>query len=255
MFLETIISKTGGIPMNLCLPMQNDEERPFDPTEDKINNLLTELGLKQDDLTDRIVNVDEITDYTCDFCFKICHGDVYRYSRYKYSNSKDMCKVCKNNGMDNNLNIELYEIDETSKMLNLSYDYKIIALIKYEDDSYLYVVEESDLDSSYLDIHYYLKYYKNKKILIDYELQTYNPYFGCVITYLEMIDNVVKVTYVEKHHECKVYITYDENIFHDIYLKSKPKEFARCQNDNVKHHEIGKVLLFKKDDKIMSGYS
>ena len=60
----------------------------------------------------------------------------------------------------------------------LSYEYKFIFIKKISDNEFIYIVEEKNFDMENQDIHYYLKYFLNDKIILDHELQTHNPYAG-----------------------------------------------------------------------------
>lgn len=57
---------------------------------------------------------------------------------------------------------DLIEIETPDKLLN-SYEYTITFVRYINDQEYLYVVKEMDNNDFIVDIHYYLKYYKNGK--------------------------------------------------------------------------------------------
>lgn len=92
--------------------------------------------------------------------------------------------------------------------------------------------------------------YDNGNIIIDREMQTYNPYFNIDVLSLDFIDNVAMISYHEKHCVCSVKIIPNEKK-HNIYLKSKPNTFSRSQNENIKDHDIGEIIEFIKNDVIM----
>lgn len=244
------------------IPKYNYKKNIKYPSGQEIDNFLNNLGFDRTYLTDRIIDADETTTYICDYCEKECYGDVYRYKFMEYINRilngenkqistyyiKDMCRECKKSNISIQENEIFFEIDSMSKYHKLSYDYTIEALMNIADNEYLYVVKECSFGNTYnVDIHYYLKYYKNGKIYLDHELQTHSPYFGCDIIDLELNNNIAKITYNEKHYICEVTLEFNYDNSHEIFLKSKPRCFSRSQNVNTKNHEIGKIIKFTKN--------
>ena len=237
--------------------MEKDDVYSIIPTDEQLNEFMLSLNITNEYLFDLIPNTERKTEYRCDFCREDCFGDVYRFEENESKNGriwhtymKDMCEIChekdpKPLGENDRLcKCPVYDGDE-------SYKYKITALKKLSETEYLYVIEEANMSSNQ-DIHYYLKYFKNNTIILDHELQTYNPYFGCKVTNLQKInENTIQITYYEKHKSCIVDIEYDEKKSHKIFIKSKPKSYARSQNESTRYHEIGKIVKFVKDSKEM----
>ena len=265
--MEHTLSKIDNLKMNAYI--RGDNYICDNITEDNINIFFNELNLTKDDMKDYTLNTKRNSGYVCDFCKEKCYGDVRQYTT-KFINDKstkfiiyrgprDMCEKCYDKDTINNypsiqMNATLYKTIICNKYEeDTSYDYTIMALKVFQDSNtnntnLLYVIEEKNINDMYQDIHYYLKYYKNKKVVVDYELDTYNPYFGCDIISLNLNENIITVEYYEKHKTCKVSVMEDGNT-HNVYLKSQPKTFARCQNTNVKSHNIGKVIKFLKNGK------
>lgn len=226
------------------------------PTEEEIDMFLKSLNLKKNDLCDKVINPENFIQNICDYCSKPCHGITYRYKIKVFYKSKakrdkyyyainNMCKKC------NNKNNEFSEfIGHVNHYNNLYYNYDIIAINKISTNEYIYVVKEYTTgNDGDVDIHYYLKYYKDGKIFLDHELQTYNPYFGCDIIDIQFKkdENIIKVIYSEKHQICEVDLELQYDISHNILLKSKPQSFSRSQNNNTSNHEIGKIIKFIKN--------
>src|SRR6266498_741975 len=51
-----------------------------------------------------------------------------------------------------------------------------------------------------VDVHYYLKARDQSGLCLRWEIETYNPYFGCMVGFLKWIDHSVVMIYREKHH-------------------------------------------------------
>lgn len=133
---------------------------------------------------------------------------------------------------------------------NLSYKYNIISIKKLNDKKFIYIVEENNFNKNMEDIHYYLKYYNNGNIIVDHEIQTYNPYFGVWNIAIDIDnDNIITLSYHEKHKPCVIKLKPNGDN-HKIYLKSKPGTSYRSYNEKVKWHEIGDIIEFKVGDKI-----
>lgn len=309
-----------------------------------MDELLSVLKLSRDDLLDKYLNTEGITNHYCDFCKNDCIGNYHEIklihenicfkcglnidssdfkldeiikkdlkydlkydlhvSKYyeglvqshdvccnfcKKGNTKifkkiieylDICVKCQSSL---NITLDLCSIKEPPTYNDkLSYKYDIIFIKKINDQKYIYIVEENNFDINNEDIHYYLKYYDNGKIIIDHELQTYNPYAGIYDINIDIIndatidetvdtdfstkvnteintkvnttDDIIVLSYGEKHDYCVVKLKPDNN-GHNVYLKSKPNSFARCQNEKVKWHEIGEIIEFKVGNNIMKGKS
>ena len=74
--------------------------------------------------------------------------------------------------------------------------------------------------------------------------------FDIEVYTLDLIDDIVMISYHEKHCTCSVKIKQDGKN-HNIYLKSKPDAFSRKQNETTKDHEIGEIIEFVKSCQIM----
>lgn len=204
-----------------------------------VMELLGVLNLKREELRDNYLNNIK---YYCNYCNKICVGLFYQ------NKNKNICATCfKMVNVPNNR----YKIIINEKYnRQLSYKYSVIAIKKVSATKYLYIIEESNYVENFQDIHYYLKLYSNGDIIIDYELQSYNPYFGIHDIELDIDNNdIVTIKYEEKLSKCIVKLKPTFNS-HTVYLKSKPNRFFRAQNNDVKWHEVGDILEFSVDGKI-----
>lgn len=190
------------------------------PNETELNEFLNSLGLNMSDM----INVSPDIDYK---------------NKYEFDESD-------NDESDNDENDNDENDDESEK-----YNYKIIALKKIDNGKYLYVVEEKNNDNFNNDIHYYFKYYENGYIVMDHEIQSYNPYFEISIYKMELNDDIVQVEYSEKYKCCTVDIKIDRENKHKVYMKSQPHEFSRDQNESTRNHEIGTIVKFIKAGKEM----
>ena len=245
------VNDSKGISLRMCFLSKENI------TSDDLDKFLNELKLEKEDLEDYVENTEGITNYSCDVCEEPCVGDFRQYhiKEKSWTRYNDVCKECtEQNKYDGTDEYRIYKCPKYNQ--TLSYNYEIISLKQINETDYLYVVEEQNLYSSHQDIHYYLKYYKNGKIILDHELNTYNPYFGCIVKSLQLVDDTIKIIYNEKHCECEVWLIIDENNkSHNIYLKSKPSAYARSQNEDVEYHEIGKIVKFIKDGRTMEKLS
>jgi len=146
---------------------------------------------------------------------------------------------------------------EAPPTLSTSYTYKVtfVRRINDNDQEYLYVIEEMGNNVYNVDVHYYLKYFKDGQILIDWELGSYNPYFGCDVNLLEWDSekNEILIGYSEKHGYCKVTLgLVGCQNSHQEYLKAKPGTFARSQNKEIDQRQArGQVIEFWKNGKKM----
>lgn len=135
------------------------------------------------------------------------------------------------------------------------YFYDITFCTKLKDNEYLYVVEETNHESGtgWVDVHYYLKYYKDGLILIDWELESYNPYFGCDVKKLYKNDDGIHLEYREKHRYCKaILVPASDSEGHQDYVVSQPNKYARSQNTQLHQQQHrGTVIEFWKGDKQM----
>lgn len=138
------------------------------------------------------------------------------------------------------------------------YNYEIIALLKIDNGEYIYVVEELEDTSDIVDVHYYLKYVSNGNVILDWEIDTYNPYFGVSVSYInyDSVDRIIEIHYSEKHYVCKVKIAIPNgNKKHNNYWICKCNAYSRKQSPEYKDQEIAEVIEFIKNDKIMIGKS
>jgi hypothetical protein len=117
------------------------------------------------------------------------------------------------------------------------YEYKIIALKIISNNQFVYVVERTNKDftDDAVDTCFYLKFYDNGFITVNWLIRSYNPYFGCRVKTLDYSPETqtVTMTYHEKHGLCMAVITPD--------MSSK-------ENKDYLHpgKKIGKVDMFKK---------
>ncbi len=128
------------------------------------------------------------------------------------------------------------------------YEFTLEAVKKVDKEKYLYVIQENDC-KEHSDVHYFLCYYDNDILKLLWEIETYNPWFGCDVTKLHMItDDTVYIKYHEKHCVCEVKLKLetDDSKFHRFFLGSPLdlSKYAR-RHTNV---EIGQVIEFIKED-------
>lgn len=210
------------------------------------------LHITEEEMNDFIPNTNSETNYICNYCGLDCYSDVYTFYIHESTTFKKrnhMCEICYNKREDKSIQ-EDYKESCSVYLSKISYTYKIIALKKLNNNEYIYVVQEENLHEDDQDIHYYLKYYNDGFIYIDHEIQTYNPYFGCKINLIEKIENdIIHIHYHEKHNKCNVYIKFNVDKKHQIWMKSKPNAYMRCQNSSTKEHEIGEIISFFNNDK------
>lgn len=144
------------------------------------------------------------------------------------------------------MNLSRNDLRDTNKSLyDKTYTYEINGLLMITDSKFLYVVEECGDHDGDQDIHYYLKMFDSGKIVLDWELYSYNPYFGCNTLDLQWDEknNIAYIRYSEKHkiYKCAIKpVSFDKG--HQIYLKSQPNEFSRSENSDCANHELGKVV-------------
>ncbi len=89
-------------------------------------------------------------------------------------------------------------------------NYKIVA-IKKTEDTFIYVVKFRNCDFSQVDSGYYLKVCRKGKLILNWNIETYNPYFGCHSIKLDWNEDesMAHIIYKEKHGLCEKYIKLD----------------------------------------------
>lgn len=60
--------------------------------------------------------------------------------------------------------------------------------------------KSKEITSQYVDVEFRLKVMVDDQIVVDWVVQTYNPYFGCHVGYMAWHDQQVILVYQEKHH-------------------------------------------------------
>lgn len=226
--------------------------------------LLNALGLTMTNLNDLIENTNMKTTYICDFCQSDCIGDIHSsispndLGGYGWI---DMCDVCYKKFRIDQMSDIKFKLTKCNKYDEQnSYVYKIVKVKKISNNEFLYVISEENLNAFNKDVHYYLKYFLNQHIFLDWEIDTYNPYFGCDVLSLDLeqkLDEnkepifIAKIKYSEKHKICEVQIKSDYKKSHKKYLGSKPNTFSRSQNEKTSGDSIGTVIEFIKAGKQM----
>lgn len=119
-----------------------------------------------------------------------------------------------------------------------------ITYTKTIDDINFYVIYEHNNVPGRQHCIYNLVAIKNGNIILNYELDSYNPYFGIDIidVTIEQPNNIVKVVYREKHHVCEVKLKFgsDNEITNKYTI------------DGIYYVEpIGQVIEFINNGKIM----
>jgi hypothetical protein len=75
------------------------------------------------------------------------------------------------------------------------------ATIDLESERYAWVEcksKEADIHG-YVDVHFYLYVMVKKRIVVEWEIETYNPYFGCQVELLHWLPEHLIIIYHEKH--------------------------------------------------------
>jgi uncharacterized protein (TIGR02996 family) len=75
----------------------------------------------------------------------------------------------------------------------------VAAATSGQSDALAYVESRSQQRGDYLDIKFHLRARDGRGREAVWEVETYNPYFGCDVRFLEWYGNVVLVIYREKH--------------------------------------------------------
>lgn len=118
--------------------------------------------------------------------------------------------------------VEKLGIEPESKQFGYKYRVTTAYICENDPDKFVYVLYENGCDDSYdRDVHYYIKAVDNGILVVDWELYSYNPYFGCEIAELKWVDDKVVVKYEEKHNIYNVELTpvskeEGKNIFTDF---------------------------------------
>jgi hypothetical protein len=58
----------------------------------------------------------------------------------------------------------------------------------------------NDQDRRFVDVHFYLRAQMDGELAINWEIETYNPYFGCQVGYLNWHGKRLVMVYREKHN-------------------------------------------------------
>ena len=83
---------------------------------------------------------------------------------------------------------------------NDGYEHDIIAgSVVNEGEKLAWVEEVSKNDSGFVDVTFTLKGVINGKEIINWEVETYNPFFGCHVSWLKWYGDKVALLYEEKH--------------------------------------------------------
>ncbi len=188
--------------------------------------------------------------YGCDICnkgvvnYELINGNVVEkidlhkddngICFVKYHKYKDACVSCFNEK-------SLEEITDIEK-LKERYD-TIKYEIEYESKNNgidAYVIYEYNNCSSNQFCQYYLLCLKDGKIILNWIIDTYNPYFGVSIKDCIIEDYFIKISYREKHYLCNVTLEYDND---------NDDEYVKYGIYNYK--PTGKVLEFIKGENVM----
>jgi hypothetical protein len=80
------------------------------------------------------------------------------------------------------------------------YNWRMIAGMVDEAGQRLAWVERKERErGTYVDVHYYLRTRDERGLGVRWEIETYNPYFGCWPEFLQWMGNSVVIIYEEKH--------------------------------------------------------
>ena len=142
----------------------------------------------------------------------------------------NFCNSCYEN--NTHTNEHTFESIQPPKTLK-GYHYKICSASVISEKKFVYVLMEDKNFGGNIDIHYYLKAYDDGIIVADWELESYNPYFGCTIHYLKWNDKI-SLEYFGKHSLYNVIIIpVDADKGWTNYLGSKPQKFRRDKEKDI----------------------
>jgi hypothetical protein len=256
----------GGIPItsyfyNQTVNIENSKT-------DDIKELLNYLNIGENDLVKGKLNHDKTHLFVK--CIKCSEENIKgRLYQSKSENSDgcwhmykriNYCQKCFEN--DSSLNVNDFNIIEAPKYVNNDFfTYDITFVRKINNNEYIYVLHEMNNDPDYTYVHYYLKYVKDHLVLIDWELDCYNPYFGCHVNLLEWDseNKSVLIGYHEKHKYCKAKIGVKEEEKakgHKDYLSYvfERQQYEHsleddCEEEPPERQSLGEVLEFSVDGK------
>lgn len=60
--------------------------------------------------------------------------------------------------------------------------------------------KSKEITSQHVDVEFRLKLMVDDRIVVDWVLETYNPFFGCHVGYMAWHDQHLVMIYIEKHH-------------------------------------------------------
>ena len=123
------------------------------------------------------------------------------------------------------------------------YTWRMIAGTVDEAGQRLAWLERKEKETgNYVDVHYYLRTRDELGLGVHWEVETYNPYFGCWAEYLQWIDRSVVMVYEDKHdlfvasvgrdrRPCRVEITRQWKVLENIleYRLEPSGEVVRLQ--------------------------
>ena len=175
-----------------------------------------------------------ISRYICDTC-----TDDYDYVPKKLFKTieGDVCDKC----FGTNKYVELTENKDLLERFDTIF-YKIIYSNNINNID-VYVIYEYDNNHGMQYCEYFLLCIKDNKIILNYKIDTYNPYFGLDVKGCEIKQelNHIIIKYYEKHYLCDVTLEFD--------FTSEETQYEI--NGLYKFKPIGSVIEFKKGDKIM----
>lgn len=182
--------------------------------------------------------------YGCDICMTEARTFVKENNTYiekinfdsMYKTEKgDACNEC----FHNKSLSEMTDINELKKRYDTIH-YNIQYEKKFEDENVnVYVIYEYNNNTYNQHCEYFLLCLRDNKIILNYKIESYNPYFDIKITDCKVNENTIEIMYREKHSICKVILEFDND--------NKDTEYVKYGLYN--HNTVGKVLEFKKDDK------
>ncbi len=108
---------------------------------------------------------------------------------------------------------------------------------------YAWVAYKSkELERGFVDVHFHLNVIVDNRIIVEWEIETYNPYFGCQVNLLHWADECLILIYREKHDTYVCTFAVEPS----IETQSKIKE-------PIARHEINEEWLIWEGMVVSSG--
>ncbi len=120
------------------------------------------------------------------------------------------------------------------------FEYEVIAAAKHSEDIWGFLECKAKDDKGMVDITFTVYLSKQNKVVHSWEIESYNPYFGCDVSYIKWRSDSLVVIYEEKHD------TYLAVVSLDATDKFKVIEYKWCLSNDTVYYRGYKETVVKQ---------